>query len=675
MEIILLLIITLLALFLWVKERNKRLIKEKALAESLFLNQIIGRNDCKYFFVLDSTLSVKSTNYCKIGSKEQPNNNLLGEVIACKNAKESGACGNHIKCLECVIRQELVKCIKEETAVSYSESPIVLREEVNGATSYNLTFSACKTRIDNSERIILTIHKIEELEELKKTLKNNEKRVSYFFDSIQVGCAICDSKGEIIDLNDAYVELLGAKSKEAICNRLNIFNDPCINPEFKEMIKAGVPVLGELKYNYKKINKWYVTSKHTGIHYYRFVTSYTFDKLGKINQIYLICLENTDIHLLLRQNKMFYDLISHASEVSNTGFCSFNLLKKEQLVTPQYLKNLGFNEGEEVVFTNTASLTTVHPEDLAWINNYLASAKNGIVDPVERKIRVFKEGKYGWIKQYFIQQKYEASNGIIILCGMNIDINAQIEIEEQLTEAKDRAESSDRLKSAFLANVSHEIRTPLNAIVGFSELMLETEDREEMGVYELIIRENSDLLLKLVKDILDLSKIETGTLEYSWTDINLNEILEELYYTFQAKEAANKQIKIKLETDLESCIIHTEPKRITQVLTHFIDNALKFTQEGSVTIGYKLDNDICIYVKDTGCGIPKEMHAEVFQRFVKLNHFEQGTGLGLSICSSIIQTMGGTIGVDSEPGKGSTFWCRLPINTKQMPIYPTESYA
>lgn len=667
--------IILFVLLLLSKERRRVTQLKEELTEALSISQTISGSTGDYFFILDSALSVKATNYGKLAQKFGEELHPLGNFIECTNAKKAGVCGEHANCINCAIRKELLHCINSGEAVSQQTSVITINEELQGEIAYNLRFSARKTIVNKEEQLILSVHQLEEVTQVKKALVHSNKRLACFFDNISIGCAICNSSGEIIDTNSAYLDILGVNSKEEVLNQLNIFNDPCINPEFKEMIRQGVPVLGELKYDYKKLNSSYITSKQSGVHYYRFVTNYTFTSEGAVDECFLMLLENTDIHLLLRQNKMFNDLINHASSVSNTGFCSFNLLKDEQLVTAQYLKNLGFAEDEELLFTHTNSLITIHPEDLFWIDNYLASAKKGVVAPVEKKIRIFKEGKYEWIKQYFIQQKYEAHNGIITICGVNIDINAQIEIEQELTEAKNRAESSDRLKTAFLANVSHEIRTPLNAIVGFSELMIDSDTKEDMDVYKLIIRENTHLLLKLVKDILDLSKIEAGTLEYSWKDVNLNDILADLYHASVSKEVGKKEVEIYLEPSLERCIIHTEPTRITQVLKHFMDNAFKFTNQGSITLGYTIDKDIYIYVKDTGCGIPKEMQQEIFERFVKLNHFEQGTGLGLSICSSIIQTMGGSIGVDSEPGKGATFWCRLPIKAKQLSFAQTERYA
>ena len=206
--------------------------------------------------------------------------------------------------------------------------------------------------------------------------------------------------------------------------------------------------------------------------------------------------------------------------------------------------------------------------------------------------------------------------------------------------ARDKAEELDRLKSAFLANMSHEIRTPLNAIVGFSSLMAETDSRDERQEYIKIVQENNELLLQLISDILDLSKIEAGTFNFVYTNVDV------------------------IENPKPECYIYTDKNRFTQVISNFINNALKFTQQGSIVLGYEQVSHqrIKFYVRDTGLGIPEDKQKSVFERFVKLNTFIQGTGLGLSICKSIVSQMGGEIGVESTEGVGSCFWFTHPYH-------------
>ena len=232
-------------------------------------------------------------------------------------------------------------------------------------------------------------------------------------------------------------------------------------------------------------------------------------------------------------------------------------------------------------------------------------------------------------------------------------------VESELRVAKEKAEESDHLKSAFLANMSHEIRTPLNAIVGFSGLLAMAENYEERDEYINIINNNNELLLQLINDILDLSKIEANTLEFVYSDIDINQLLCDIEQTSRLKAADG--VQVSFVEKLPHCIIRTDKNRLSQVVTNFINNAIKFTKEGSIYFGYKhKENNLYFYVSDTGCGIDKYVKDSVFQRFVKLDSFAQGTGLGLSICQMIVHKLGGEIGVDSELGQGSTFWFTLP---------------
>lgn len=260
-----------------------------------------------------------------------------------------------------------------------------------------------------------------------------------------------------------------------------------------------------------------------------------------------------------------------------------------------------------------------------------------------------------------IRKVYDNQGSLIGYIMINLDESKQKLGEIKLIEAKERAETADKLKSAFLANMSHEIRTPLNAIIGFSNLMVETKEQEERNQYKDIIEQNNNHLLKLIANTLDIAQIESDTIKFDIRSTDPTQLCKDIIAGIQLKKQDN--ILLEFDKDSPECMIMTDQTRIQQVLRNLVDNAIKFSPQGTIRLGYNYTEDMKIrfYVSDNGIGIPKEKHEEIFERFVKLDDFSPGTGLGLSISKSIIEQLNGTIGVESEPKQGSTFWFILPI--------------
>lgn len=245
-----------------------------------------------------------------------------------------------------------------------------------------------------------------------------------------------------------------------------------------------------------------------------------------------------------------------------------------------------------------------------------------------------------------------------------IDITRLKDTQKQLNAEKEKAVASDRLKSAFIANMSHEIRTPLHAISGFSDLLASAEDKEEKNAYADIVSRNSRQLLHLFDDILDLAKMESGTLDFNYSDFQADELLKDLYGTFAGALKEKKEIKLVQDPVPDLPLLHSERERVFQVLSNFVDNALKFTAAGEIRFGATRQDDgyIRFYVSDTGIGIAEDEQEKIFGRFTKLNHYLPGSGLGLAIAQLIVEKLGGTIGVESRHGEGSTFWFTLPLD-------------
>ena len=476
--------------------------------------------------------------------------------------------------------------------------------------------------------------------------------------NLPVGVELYDKEGFMTDLNDKEVEIFGLRHKEDVLG-MNLFDNPLLSQELKERLKAGNSLDMSFIYDFDRLNGYYFTTRTGTINLVsKFAPLY--DALGNLINILLINIDNTETtnaYSKIQEFEEFFTLIGNYAKV---GYAHFNALTCDGYAVNSWYRNIGEKEGtplNEIIKAHPH----FHPDDRRMMLCFFDQVLMREASHLRRDVRILREdGTYTWTRINVMVRDFRPEDGIIDMVCVNYDITELKETERKLIAAKDKAEELDRLKSAFLANMSHEIRTPLNAIVGFSNLLTETEDTEERQLYMDIVQENTELLLQLISDILDLSKMESGTFEFANSDTDVNLLCDEIIRSLRMK--ASPGVELVFKECLPECHVWADKNRLNQVISNFINNALKFTSSGCISLGYyrQTDGYLRFYVRDTGMGIPSNKVNTIFDRFVKLNSFAHGTGLGLSICKSLVEQMGGSIGVESEEGKGSCFWFTYP---------------
>lgn len=353
-------------------------------------------------------------------------------------------------------------------------------------------------------------------------------------------------------------------------------------------------------------------------------------------------------------------------KASQTTVWVYHIAKKIIKCDQEYLSKENKRIKGQYTMTDKQLYTMLHPDDKERLKKAYQSLINGNADMYHEILRIRhpKEERYDWIECYAITGEKDPEGNLSLIVGSAVVITKRIQMEQELRE-KEKAEEANRLKTAFLANMSHEIRTPLNAIVGFSNLITQTEDVEEKEEFCKIIETNNELLLRLINDILDLSKIEAGQLDFNYSEVELSTIFHDLESVYKGR--VKEGIQLICDLPEKACTIYSEKNRLIQVISNFLSNACKFTFDGTIRFGYKeTETGVYCYVSDTGKGIAKENIPHIFERFAKFDSFIQGTGLGLSICETIIQHLGGKIGLESEEGKGSTFWFTIDCAVKHL---------
>lgn len=540
---------------------------------------------------------------------------------------------------------------------------VYLLDTVKGAVWVRSKVCFQETDEDGNE-IIYGISEVQDGPDMAsayQALQYSERLLSNIFKYLPIGIELYDMDGVLVDLNDKELEMFHIEKKEDVLG-INIFDNPIFPKEMKERLKKNEDADFTFRYDFSKVGSYYQNTQKQG----------TIDLMTKVTTLYnsehqpinylLINADKTETTVAYNKIQEFEEFFELVGDYAKVGYAHFNILSGHGYAQKSWYRNVG--EADETPLSDIfGTYRHFHPDDRALLIRFLDDARKGLTTKLSKEMRVLREdGTYTWTHVNLLVKKYAPQDRIIEIISINYDITELKRTEEMLVKARDKAEASDRLKSAFLANMSHEIRTPLNAIVGFSSLLTSTENAAEKELYNSLIGHNNKLLLNLINDVIDLSKIESGYLELRPDWVNLTELLDESVAEYAHQVPSG--VELLTNYPAHDSLVELDSLRIKQILSNFLSNALKNTTTGHVEVFYEVDHQsVRIGVKDTGRGIPQNMLEKIFERFEKLDSFAQGAGLGLPICKLIVEKMNGRILVDSQLGIGTTFIIELPCRS------------
>ena len=517
---------------------------------------------------------------------------------------------------------------------------------------------------ENGNEIIYGISEVQDGPDMAsayQALQYSERLLSNIFKYLPIGIELYDMDGVLVDLNDKELEMFHIEKKEDVLG-INIFENPIFPKEMKERLKKNEDADFTFRYDFSKVGSYYQNSQKEGkIDLVTKVTTLYDNEHQPINYL-LINADKTETTVAYNKIQEFEEFFELVGDYAKVGYAHFNVLTGHGYAQKSWYDNVG-EEDETPLSEIFSAYRHFHPDDRALLIQFLDDVRKGLTVKLSKEMRIYREdGTCTWTYVHLLVRKYAPQDQIIEIISINYDITELKRTEEMLVKARDKAEASDRLKSAFLANMSHEIRTPLNAIIGFSSLLASTEDAAEKELYNSLIGHNNKLLLNLINDVIDLSKIESGYLELHPDWVNLTELLDESVAEYIHQVPSG--VELLTNYPAHDSLAELDRLRIKQILSNFLSNALKNTTTGRVEAFYEVDHQfVRIGVKDTGRGIPQNMLEKIFERFEKLDSFAQGAGLGLSICKLIVEKMNGRVLVDSQLGIGTTFVIELPCRS------------
>ena len=446
------------------------------------------------------------------------------------------------------------------------------------------------------DEVIYLFSDITETFNTHQALDRSEKILRNIYDNLPAGIELYDKNGFLIDLNTKDMEIFGIANKETVLG-VNLFENPNLPLHIIEALRRKEAITFRIKYPLSTIKNYYSSKKNGLLEIYTTATE-LYDSQGNLINYLLINIDNTEITQVYSQLAEFESSFSMVSKFGKIGYCRFDIWTRTGYGIPQWYYNLG-EEATTPLSEIIGVYKHVHPEDRDYILKSIQQMKAGVIESFFKDLRITTAEGNKWTRINVIRNTMNDDPQKLDMICVNYDVTELKETEQRLIEAKERAEESDRLKSAFLANMSHEIRTPLNAIVGFSDLLAESDDREERFGYLKIVQENNELLLQLISDILDLSKIEAGTFKFINDRVNVYQLCNEIVRSYSIK-IKNHQVKLIFDEQSPVYYITSDKNRVIQVLSNFINNALKFTSQGTITLGYELlpNHELKLYVCD-----------------------------------------------------------------------------